>query len=67
VFRVVGTDELEPAIQEQAPITTLLTSLGGRTVCLLALEPGRLPAFGTAMRSLAAAGVVERVEAEPHV
>jgi hypothetical protein len=34
---------------------------------LLALEPGRLPAFGTAMRSLAAAGVVERVEAEPHI
>jgi primosomal protein N' (replication factor Y) len=67
VFRVVGSAELEPAIREQEPITTLLTSLGGRTVCLLALEPGRLPAFGTAMRSLAATGVVERVEAEPHI
>ena len=67
VFRVVGTAEVEAAIQEHEPITALLTSLGGRTVCLLALEPGRLPAFGTAMRSLAATGVVERVEAEPHI
>jgi hypothetical protein len=67
VFRVVGTAELEAAIQEHEPITALLTSLGGRTVCLLALEPGRLRAFGTAMRSLAATGVVERVEAEPHI
>ena len=67
VFRVVGTDELEPAIRQHDPITALLTSLGGRTVCLLALEPARLPAFGAAMRSLAATGVVERVEAEPHI
>jgi hypothetical protein len=67
VFRVVGTDALAAAIRGHAPITELTTSLGGRTVCLLALEPGRVPAFGAAMRSLAAAGVVERVEAEPHI
>jgi hypothetical protein len=67
VFRVVGTDELEAAILDHEPITALTTSLAGRTVCLLALEPDRLPAFGTAMRSLAAAGVVERLEAEPHI
>ena len=67
VFRVVGTEELEPAIDEHRPITALTTSLGGRTVCLLALEPGRVPAFGAAMRRLASTGVVERVEAEPHI
>jgi hypothetical protein len=34
---------------------------------LLALEPDRVPAFGEAMRRLAVTGVVERVEAEPHL
>jgi primosomal protein N' (replication factor Y) len=67
VFRVVGTADLEPAIEEQQPITVLTTALGGRTVCLLALEPARTRAFGQAMRHLASAGVVERVEAEPHI
>ncbi|MEP6758677.1 MAG: hypothetical protein ABJB55_05740 [Actinomycetota bacterium] len=67
VFRVVGTEPLADAIGEHEPITALTTSLDGRTVCLLALEPGRVPAFGVAMRSLAAEGVVERVVAEPHI
>jgi len=67
VFRVIGTDALEHALAEHRPITSLVTSLAGRTVCLLALEPDRVPAFGDAMRRLAAAGVVERVEAEPHL
>jgi len=67
VFRVVGSDAVEEALAEHHPITSLVTSLGGRTVCLLALEPDRVPAFGEAMRRLAAAGIVERVEAEPHV
>ena len=67
VFRVVGTDEVEREVAAHEPITSLVTSLGGRTVCLLALEPDRVPAFGDAMRRLAAAGVVERVEAEPHL
>jgi primosomal protein N' (replication factor Y) len=67
VFRVIGTEALEAALAEHHPITSLVTSLGGRTVCLLALEPDRVPAFGDAMRRLAAAGVVERVEAEPHL
>jgi hypothetical protein len=34
---------------------------------LLALEQHRVPAFGAAMRELAGRGVVERVEAEPHL
>ena len=63
----MGGDGLEATVRAHDPITMLVTSLAGRTVCLLALEPGRLPAFGAAMRSLAAAGVVERVEAEPHI
>jgi hypothetical protein len=67
VFRVVGTDELPGELERFDPITVLTTSLEGRTVCLLALEAGRVPAFGAAMRRLASTGVVERVEAEPHI
>jgi hypothetical protein len=64
---VVGTERLAPALETIATRTALVSSLGGRTVCLLALEPDRLAAFGRAMRALAAEGVVERVEAEPHL
>jgi primosomal protein N' (replication factor Y) (superfamily II helicase) len=67
IFRVIGTEELGAAIATHRPITELTTSLGGRTVCLLALDPDRVPAFGATMRRLAATGVVERVEAEPHI
>jgi hypothetical protein len=34
---------------------------------LLALDPARVPAFGRAVRELAAREVVTRVEAEPHL
>ena len=67
VFRVVGGDGLEEAVRGLRPRTVLTTSLGGRTVCLLALDPERVPAFGRAMRALAASGLVERVEADPHI
>ncbi|HTG47063.1 MAG TPA: hypothetical protein VK646_05365 [Actinomycetota bacterium] len=67
VFRVVGTAELDATLAAIEPITALTTTLGDRTVCLLALEPGRVPAFGRAMRDLAGRGVVERVEAEPQL
>jgi primosomal protein N' (replication factor Y) len=67
VFRVVGTAALEQELDAFEPITSLVSSLGGRTVCLLALEPGRVAPFGVAMRELAVRGVVERVEAEPHL
>jgi hypothetical protein len=66
-FRVVGDDRLEPELAAFDPITSLVSSLGSRTVCLLALRPDRVPGFGAAMRELAARGVVERVEAEPHL
>ncbi len=67
VFRVMGDAQLEGELEAFAPVTSLVSSLGDRTVCLLALEPGRVASFGAAMRELAGRGVVERVEAEPHL
>ena len=67
VFRIAGSGALETELADLDPITMLVSSAGEQTVCLLALEPDRVPAFGDAMRRLAAAGVVERVEAEPHL
>ena len=49
------------------PTTMLVSSVGEQTVCLLALEPGRVPEFGRAVRDLAARDIVSRVEAEPHL
>jgi hypothetical protein len=45
----------------------LVSSVGEQTVCLLALEPGRVDGFGRTIRDLAARDIVERVEAEPHL
>jgi primosomal protein N' (replication factor Y) len=66
-FRVTGGDAVVPTIDEHDPITTLVTARDGRTVCLAVLPPDRVAAFGRAMRRLAAEGIVERVEAEPHL
>ena len=66
-FRVVGTASLQEAIAEHDPITTLVTTHGTTNVCLVVLTPDRVIDFGEAMRALAADGVVERVEAEPHL
>jgi primosomal protein N' (replication factor Y) len=67
VFRVIGDERLADAIRALPAITSLVTSLAGRTVCLLALEPAVVDVFGGAMRELAGRGIVERVEAEPHL
>ncbi len=71
VFRIVGTADLEGALADLAasasPTASLVTSLGDQTVCLLALDPARVPAFGRAVRALAVRDVVTRVEAEPHL
>jgi primosomal protein N' (replication factor Y) len=67
VFRVVGGAALAERLGALDPITLLASETAGRTVCLLALEPGRVRPFGRAMRELAADGTVERVEAEPHL
>ncbi len=67
VFRVVGTSGLEQELRSLSPATLLVTSAGDETVCLLTLEPRDVPAFGRAVRDLAARDVVKRVEAEPHL
>jgi len=67
VFRVSGTAGLEAELRALEPTTLLVSGLGEQTVCLLALEPGRVGAFGRAARALAERGVVTRVEAEPHL
>jgi hypothetical protein len=66
-FRILGDDRLSVALRDVRARTSLVSALGRRTVCLLALEPDEVPAFGSLMRELAARGVVERVEAEPHL
>jgi hypothetical protein len=68
VFRVVGSGELVTAI-ERVGCRTLLTttSAAGETICLVALLPERVFAFGAAMRDVARKGVTVRVEAEPHL
>jgi primosomal protein N' (replication factor Y) len=67
VFRVTGSAEMEEELRSFSPSTLLVSSVEGRTVCLLALDPGRVPALGTRLRELATDGVVDRVEAEPHL
>jgi primosomal protein N' (replication factor Y) len=67
VFRVTGTANLEAELRPFDPFTLLAAVSEGRTVCLLALDPDRVIALGTRLRELAAGGVVERVEAEPHL
>ena len=67
VFRVAGGAELERELAALAPRTLLASSVGGATICLVALDEDRVPGFGAEMRRLAAAGIVTRVEAEPHL
>jgi len=67
VFRITGTAELESELRPFDPSTLLVSASEGRTVCLLALDPERVSALGTRLRELAANGVVDRVEAEPHL
>ena len=67
VFRVTGNGALGSELRDLEPTTLLVTTEEDRTVCLLALEPGRVAALGARLRQLAADGVVERVEAEPHL
>jgi len=67
VFRVAGSGDLPDQLALLRPITLLTTRDGERTVCLLALEPGEVPAFGRIARELAVSGAIERVEAEPHL
>ncbi len=67
VFKVAGNATLEAELAAIQPITMLASSAGDQTVCLLALDPGRVSEFGRMVRELAARDVVARVEAEPHL
>ncbi|HET7928955.1 MAG TPA: hypothetical protein VFM40_05320 [Actinomycetota bacterium] len=67
VFRVTGGAELEPELAALEPGTLLSSNVGGATICLVALDAARVAGFGAEMRRLAAAGIVTRVEAEPHL
>lgn len=67
VFRVAGSDALQEQMSRFDPITLLVSSAKGQTICLLALEPEKVPEFGRVVRELAATEVVARVEAEPHL
>jgi primosomal protein N' (replication factor Y) len=67
VFRVAGRTGFEAGIDRFEPSAMLVSGLGDQTVCLLALDPRRIPEFGRAIRELAARDLVTRVEAEPHL
>ena len=67
VFRVVGSAELEGHLRALRPTTLLVSGADEARVCLVAIEPGAVGAFGAAVRTLAERGVVRRVEAEPHL
>ena len=67
VFRIAGSPDLQGALEALRPTTLLVSSVGEQTVCLLALEPDRVPELGIAVRELAARDLVTRVEAEPHL
>ncbi len=67
VFRVAGGSELPAELEMLEPRTLLVSSGEGETLCLLALDPERVPAFSRSIRALAGRGVVTRVEAEPHL
>jgi primosomal protein N' (replication factor Y) len=67
VFRVAGSPGIETELERFEPYTLLVTSSGDQTVCLLALDPRRVPEFGRAAREMATCDRVSRVEAEPHL
>ena len=67
VFRVAGGPGLEAALTALDPITLLISASEGQTICLLALDPAGVRAFGQVARELARRDVITRVEAEPHL
>jgi primosomal protein N' (replication factor Y) len=67
VFRVSGGPGLPSAMEAAHPVTLLTSGSGTETVCLVAVRPEAVSAFGRDIRELAEAGTVARVEAEPHL
>jgi primosomal protein N' (replication factor Y) len=67
VFRVRGTDGLPQALRGLRPVTLLSSGLGDETVCLMTVRPEAVESFRDLAVGLAEAGVLTRVEAEPHL
>lgn len=67
VFRVTGGAGLERELAALEPGTLVSSNVGGATICLVALDAARVARFGAEMRRLASAGIVTRVDAEPHL
>jgi primosomal protein N' (replication factor Y) len=67
VFRVAGSSGLAAELERLSPRTLLVSDADDQTICLVALDPAGLAAFGASVRRLAERGVVTRVEAEPHL
>jgi primosomal protein N' len=67
VFRVAGTAGFEAELDRFEPSALLVSAVGEQTICLVALDPSRVSAFGEAIREMAARDLVTRVEAEPHL
>jgi hypothetical protein len=67
VFRLAGTPDLERELGGLPHRTMLVSSLESQTICLVAVDPADLDAFGVGTRRLAERGIVTRVEAEPHL
>jgi hypothetical protein len=67
VFRVVGTAGLDGELGALPHRTMLVSEVEGQAICLVAVDPADLDAFGVGARRLAERGIVIRVEAEPHL
>jgi len=67
VFRILGGEGLEVELSALPHRTMLVSSDGEQKLCLVALGPADLGAFGDGVRRLAERGIVSRVEAEPHL
>jgi len=67
VFRVAGRGTLEDELAALEPFSLLGTSAGDERICLATVRPADVGRFGRAVRRLAEAGIVTRVEAEPHL
>jgi len=67
VLRIAGGAGLEDELRALSPRTLLASGMGEQRLCLVALDPGDVAAFGRRVRELAERGVVTRVEAEPHL
>jgi primosomal protein N' (replication factor Y) len=69
VFRISGPpgEAMGAALAAREPVSLLTTSGPEGTVCLVAVRPEALAGFRAEVMRLAGEGLVDRVEAEPHL